>query len=891
MGIIENFKQRRNNISELIDKVDKVIEETNIDIGSKRGEFISMEHVSELIYKCQLPIGEIEEFIRKSIIPNKKLVEAGKKLAAYMGSLEHTVQVHNSNTASLFRDNGRQLIGDVEGRQLDDQQMDCIVKPAHNHLVIAGAGTGKTTTIVGKLKYLLATKACGPDDILVLSYTNASAAEMKQRIEKETGCSIQASTFHKLGLNILTSVQGLVPKITKINLSKFVKDRITELANDPGYMSMLCDYVLGNHKYNRDEFSFSTKEEYDEYLRLNPPITLNQEEVKSYGEMKIANFLFINGIKYTYEKEYSKDTRTSEHAQYYPDFFLSDYGIYIEYFGIDRQGNAPAYFSPSGNAKEATTRYVEGMEWKRKLHKEQSTKLIEFYAYENMEGILEQSLNDKLKEAGIEFHPLTPQEVWDKVAESSNDALTAVTELFSTLIALIKDTNIGFEGFREKYLALPIKTRSKTLLLLIEPVFNAYRDELVKNDEIDFSDMINTAAKYVAEGKYINSFSHVIVDEYQDISKSRFKLLETLRKSHDYSLFCVGDDWQSIYRFAGSDVNYIIRFSDFWGPSERSRIETTYRYSNTLAQISGEFIMRNPFQIRKALKGKMDESGFPVGEIMGYTDKTATGHMLERLDELPKESTVFFIGRYNFESRMLDDCPELTCQYDNAKSYVNVSYSKRPDLKMVFITAHRSKGLQADYVFIINNKRSGMGFPSTIQDDPAVDILLEGSDDYPFAEERRLFYVALTRAKKKVYLLVLKDKESVFAEEIISRYGDAMRRDLFSCPVCGAPLVKKSGKFGEFYGCTNYAKTGCNYKRPITPKPAPQESAPKGTVQISSGSSTAGNAAGNATGNTGVLCPLCGGKTVIRTVKTGARAGAQFIGCTNYPRCKYTKNI
>lgn len=873
MGIIENFKQRRNKISELCEHVDNIIDETKSQLDSKSKEFIPLEWISEIGDKCKAPISEIDSVIKGSIIPNIKLSGARKKLVSFIDGLEHVVQDHNSYAASCHREEARKLIGNVEGRQLDDQQMDCIVKPGHNHLVIAGAGTGKTTTIVGKIKYLLATKTCAPTDILVLSYTNASAAEMKQRIDKETGCGINASTFHKLGLDILSSAQGIVPKITKLNLNKFVKETITTLMKNPGYMNMLCDYILGNHKYNRDEFSFATKDEYDEYLRLNPPTTLNQEQVKSYGEMKIANFLYRNGVNYKYEKEYSVDTRSAEHTQYYPDFFLPDYGIYIEYFGIDHKGNAPAFFSPTGNVNEATSRYREGMEWKRKLHQEQGTQMIELYAYENMDGVLEKSLWDKLKAAGVEFHPLSPQEVWEKVSESSNDALAAVTELFSTVISLIKDTDIGFIGFKERYQSLPANSQSITLIPLLEPVFVAYGNELNKNGEIDFSDMINMAVKCVTDGRYVNRFSYVIVDEYQDISKSRFRLLAALRNSHDYSLFCVGDDWQSIYRFAGSDVNYIIRFKDFWGPSERSRIETTYRYSDTLAQISGEFIMQNPNQIKKALMGKMDESGFPIGEIMGFSERTAVEHMLERLDQLPKDSTVFFIGRYNFDSRMLDACPGLTCKYDNVNSYVGISYSKRPDLKMVFITAHRSKGLQADYVFIINNKRNGMGFPSTIQDDPAIDILLEGADDYPFAEERRLFYVSLTRAKKKVFLLVVKDKESVFAQEIHSRYGNDMRKDLYSCPQCGAPLVRRSGKYGDFYGCTNFSKTGCNYKRNIGTKTISNEQPTPSSTKDSD------------------ICPLCGSKTIIRTVKNGERAGTQFIGCTNYPKCKYTRNM
>jgi DNA helicase-4 len=144
-----------------------------------------------------------------------------------------------------------------------------------------------------------------------------------------------------------------------------------------------------------------------------------------------------------------------------------------------------------------------------------------------------------------------------------------------------------------------------------------------------------------------------------------------------------------------------------------------------------------------------------------------------------------------------------------------VRYGKRPDLIMSFTTAHKSKGLQADFVIILNNKKTRMGFPSKIQDAPILDLLLESCDDYPFAEERRLFYVALTRAKKKAILLTLKDRESVFATELKERYTEQLKKERFECPLCGGHLIKRAGKFGEFFGCSNYKNIGCKYTRNI----------------------------------------------------------------------------
>ena len=729
-------------------------------------------------------------------------------------TLSQQIHQHNEHVASMKVSTAYSLVGEVEGRRLDHQQMICIVKEIHNHLVIAGAGTGKTTTIVGKIKYLLKTGKCLPQDILVLSFTNASASEMNERIAVETGYDIVASTFHKLGLNIISQVNEAIPQITKINLRKFIKEQIILNMQQDSYLNLLSSYLLYNRVAARLEFEFKSQQEYEDYLKLNPPATINNELVKSYGEMDIANFLMQNGIRYIYEPPYEIDTRTNEYGQYYPDFYLPDYKIYIEYFGVDRNGEVPSYFK-SVHGLTATEHYHASMEWKRAIHRANNTTMIECYAYEKMEGNLLEVLKARLEAVSVIFTPKSARELWTQVASEGDSLLDGIIELFETLINLIKSNNYDIATVRKLNHSGGNTRTNNILLSLLEPIFNAYRQYLLEHKEIDFNDMINLASEYVRQGKYINPYKIVIVDEYQDISKARFTLLDCLRKSNDYELFCVGDDWQSIYRFAGSDIGYILNFSKYWGATEISRIETTYRFSQKLIEISSGFIMKNPMQIPKSIRGKTEEFGFPLGEISGYTDKYAIAFMSKKLKDIPKGSSVLFIGRYSFDDKLLNDSGVFSCRYNNTSGFVDVKAQSRPDLKMTFLTVHKSKGLQADYVFIINNKKSRLGFPSKIQDAPILNLLLDNCDHYPYAEERRLFYVALTRARKKVFIVTVDGQESEFAMELKERYRDELRKEQFECPLCGGRLIKRSGPYGEFFGCSNYQTTGCSYKRKI----------------------------------------------------------------------------
>ncbi len=821
MGIIGNlFQKIENSKAEgvgICKKVDAYVASINHKLaqGSK---FIDTGLSMEVQTRCDELIKELSNLPFTAHLTVKDIKNKKQDLEMLASNVVYRISLHNDDVAIYLSEEARKIIGKVEGRQLDPQQMKCIIKPAHSHLVIAGAGTGKTTTIVGKVKYLLNSGKCDPKDILVLSFTNASAAEMRERINKETGKAIEASTFHKLGLNIINAVNGIAPKITKIQLQSFAKDKLIENMKNPKYLDFLCRYFLSNYKYEKSEFDFKNSSEYEDYLRTNPPVTLKGDNVKSYGEMDIANFLYRNGIKYEYEKEYEQDTRTKDRFQYYPDFFLTDYGIYIEYFGINENGEVPAYFS-SKDGKSPSEEYRASMEWKRNLHKANKTVLVECYSYERSNGKLLDNLEEKLKKIGVVFKQLKPEEVWETVErKNSKNVLTGIAGLICTVISLMKSNEYDIEQLREICLKVSKTKRNTALLDMIRPIYDAYEERLKLECEIDFNDMINDAARMIRDGKYVNPYKYVIVDEYQDISRSRFNLLKALRESADYDLFCVGDDWQSIYRFAGSDMDYILNFAKYWGPTEYSKIETTYRFTDSLIDISGRFVMQNPAQIKKTMRGIPGSLGFAMGEIKGYNEELAIRFMLNRLRELPTNSTVFFLGRYTFDSKLLSDCQELECRYDQATQEVVVVFPEREDLKMQFLTVHKSKGLQADYVFIINNRKCGMGFPSEIQDDPLIGYLLDGKESFPYAEERRLFYVAITRAKVKVFLVVANGNESAFASEIEERYPTELKREAFTCPLCGGYLEKKIGTYGEFYGCSNYQRNGCPFTRKIYKK-------------------------------------------------------------------------
>ena len=198
---------------------------------------------------------------------------------------------------------------------------------------------------------------------MILSFTNAAASEMRNRLFAETNEKIYVATFHKLGYDIIRRADRITPDISQTDIRYFVLGDLKRLSQNHSYQRKLMLYILYNRVQEKSEFDFQSESEYQDYLEANPPTTIQGERVKSYCEMQIANYLTQHGVRYEYEKAYPIDTRTEEYGQYHPDFYLSDYDIYIEYFGIDRKCNVPKYFSGRGNVS-ASEAYQEGMRWK-----------------------------------------------------------------------------------------------------------------------------------------------------------------------------------------------------------------------------------------------------------------------------------------------------------------------------------------------------------------------------------------------------------------------------------------------------------------------------------------------------------------------------------------------
>ena len=779
--------------------------------------------------------------------------------------------IENHNESFITRHLSDTVFDNVNGKSLDNEQRRAVLCNSKSNLTIAGAGSGKTLTICGKVKYLLETGLAREDEILLLSYSKASADDLERKIRNvATGLTVE--TFHALGLKILTESSGkkkTIEEQLKAYITKYFEEELVknpEIANEIFQYIALYFYAapIYKKKYKNDgeifkelkTLDFRTLKDRLGKLSTNKDKheTLKNEFVKSNEELVIANYLFTNGINYEYEKPYEIETSTVDKRQYTPDFYLPDYGIYIEHYGIDRSGNAPQY------DKEASDEYVRSMFWKRQVHSENQTKCIETFSYEFNEGIIFDTLKARLLEKGVEFKPLSQTEVFNALHNVyTGRDFSSFFNLIMTFISLYKAQIKDDSGFDE--LKAQLKnclydtSRARLFLDICKDVYNYYIHNLKEADKIDFDDMILQATDLLDSVPNFK-YKYIIVDEFQDISQSRTKFLQKLIKHGNSKLFAVGDDWQAIYRFAGCDINVFLEFENIFEGAKLNYITSTHRNSAELQQIVEPFITANPSQYKKHIKSDKHQEK-PVRIIYHKGNKAmALSKALEDISSKNSSAKVLVLGRNR------RDINAFICREIQVYDYRIIKHYDYPNLEISYSTVHGSKGLESDFVILISGEDAQNGFPNKTEDDSVLTLLLGKKNSFEYAEERRLFYVALTRTKSVVYLLSDKSKPSEFIQEIKGKCyimqdeNEVDEKNEFLCPWCksGYLVVRKSDIDGKsFYGCSNYPY--CTYT----------------------------NDDMKAVYNN-IRCPECGDFLVLRKGKYGT-----FLGCHNYPRCKHTQ--
>ena len=327
-----------------------------------------------------------------------------------------------------------------------------------------------------------------------------------------------------------------------------------------------------------------------------------------------------------------------------------------------------------------------------------------------------------------------------------------------TFIRLFKCGNYKIEDYQKffkkiKSYLLPITyLKEKYFLLLTLNIYLLYEKEKKENKELDFDDLLFIAKDRVKY--YKRKISYIIIDEYQDTSYVRFLFIKELVDNMNSSLMVVGDDFQSIYRFSGCDISLFYNFKDYYKEAVTHKIRNTYRNSEELIKIASEFILKNKYQLRKELTS-FKHIDYPL-QVIYSSDLKST--ILKVLDKLDKGS-IFILGRNNNDINLiLSDLLVV----DNDK----IVYKKRKDLVINYLTIHKSKGLEADNVIVINFFNSVLGFPNQIKEERIMRLVTKKAEDYPYSEERRLFYVAITRTRNRCYLLVPSNNYSIFIKEL-----------------------------------------------------------------------------------------------------------------------------
>ena len=689
---------------------------------------------------------------------------------------------------NMFNDINKNII-------LDKSQREAIICDEDNLLVLSGAGSGKTTTISAKVKYLIDIKNVKPDKICVITFTKKAKEELDYKINKLFNANVDIYTFHSLGLKII---------------KYYYKNKDIDIIDEKGQYKIICDYIKNNLFKNKEKFNLffeafknktSFSEEYklfdnyydyhnymykrkyinsnttmDNYIkeqtkrRRNYFRTLNGEYCKSKEEVDIANFLYLNNINYQYEKSYKK---LDNLKIYKPDFYIEQNNNYnyIEHFGIDKINETNNHYT-----KEELTNYLKNMKLKENYHKKEKIEDLFIITYSKVLGKKNylSVLKDSLIKKGYVLSKKDNDLVYERLKDTSEDKYinNFVNRIVIPFISYFKRSNYKLEEF------MKIKTDNDLLnkqIKVISDIYLNYESKLREKNLIDFEDMVNISYKvmpYVKEKNLGVDYKYIIIDEYQDVSMQRFNLTKRIEELFKSKIIAFGDDYQTIFGFSGSRIDLMTEFKNYLTDAKQIPIPNVYRNSQELIDVATKFINKNSKQIKKKLISNKRLIN-PI-ELYIYNDSNhlntninksiILSNILDKIYLSNNKSNVLLLERYNNDIDTI-----LNHELFIRKNHESIIYKKHEDMKIDYLTIHKSKGLEYDNCILINAIDDKYGFPSKIEDEEIIKLLkpkIEENIFYP--EERRLFYVAMTRTKNKLYILVPKSKTSSFIREIES---------------------------------------------------------------------------------------------------------------------------
>jgi DNA helicase-4 len=736
----------------------------------------------------------------------------------------------------------------IEKTPLTDEQIESAIIMEDRNLVIAAAGSGKTSTLVAKVGYLIKKGYARSDEILILSFNNKVKEEIQERIssslglEKEGFASPVVDTFHGLGYKIrnIHLAKRVAPwTTTTAALNSEIAEIFNSIITNDEKLSEYAAQFISLYQGEPEEeikslFEITDKSSINEltkhqfgsisnnFIKLHK--TLSKDTVRSFQEMRIANWLTLHGIEFKYEHIFDKWPNTAWPGGYRPDFYYPKIDCWHEHFGINKFGKAPEAWS-IGSQKT----YEQITNQKINLLKEANCKWFQTTSAQFDECSWIYTLNNSLIANGE-----SPKFIgWDRYEELAKDtpySEDSIIELLGIAIKHFKSNSLTFEEIEEKILNIKYNDRYKAFFQIFKPVFTEYEKRLISKNEIDFEDMLLDACALLESGTYRHPFKVILVDEFQDMSNVRAHMIKAMiNQSDDVILFGVGDDWQSIYRFTGADISVMTKFQDNFGYTKVTYLSDTFRCNQGIADVATQFILKNPSQIPKKVNAISKSRTNAVRVIFhsGNPD-SAIYAQLESLNKwaISKNTVidVCLLGRYN---------------YSEPENFTALAQLFKDRINLFFSTIHSSKGLGFDAVIVLGmTDKPGIDFPSAKKDDPVLSIFMPQGDQLEFAEERRLFYVALTRAKKMVSLITPKFEASSFVRELLKT---SLSNQLISesmgtleisndqryevpqpvnaanqkiCPKCRkGRLLPRISKFGPWMVCEHTNKGFCDFKR------------------------------------------------------------------------------